>query len=183
MVVGFITASYLGYVMAAGLVLHPVEDPLSVLEKRQWPVGYGVQMFRSSIIVSDRQIVAAFLSASDAFRSGRGRTRRIEMEFLLRLAARRQIDEAISLAGIGEGEERVGVAVISQELDPVEGLMLVARLLGGRVSGEIAYADPRDAARLYGVEPGAVSAVPRSEGADPLELLILERIAASGIME
>jgi len=169
--------------MAAGLVLQPAENPLSLLERRPWPRGYAVQMFRSSVVVSERQIVAAFLSASDAFRSGRRRARRIEMEFLLRLAARSQIEEAISIAGIRGGEEEVCVAVISEELDPRDGLRLVASLLGGRLSEEIRYANPNDVSLLYGVEPRTASVVPPSEGAEPLELLILESMAAVSVLE
>jgi tRNA threonylcarbamoyladenosine modification (KEOPS) complex Cgi121 subunit len=106
-------ARYGPYQLAAAVLAEPRQDPIVVLESRPWPSDVGVQLARTDAVFSERHLVASFYAAATTMMTGAARSRRIEVEFLLRLTARRQIADALRVAGLVGGESEVLLVVIS----------------------------------------------------------------------
>jgi len=172
-----IKSVYGPYRLAASLVAGLKSSPLELLNKEELR---GVQFVRPESVASARHIVAAFAAAATTWLSSTARTRRIEVEFLVRLSGRRQIQEALERVGLRGDESSVVVVVITPAPeDPEPILMRVAERLGGVAEPFNPIAKPEELMEAYRIGVEQLRVVPRCPGADPLELLILERVVAS----
>jgi hypothetical protein len=114
--------------------------------------------------------------------AGTARSRRIEVELLLKLTGRTQILDALNIAGLRGGETRIVVAVISGGAqDPGDWVVRVAGLLGGRLQQVSQASGSRMLLEIFAPKEARLRAIPRSSYADPLELLLIENVVASYI--
>jgi hypothetical protein len=177
-----VKASYGPYRLASAEVVQASRDPLALLDVRPWPPDIGVQFIRPELVASERHLVAAFYAAATTMIAGTARSRRIEVELLLKLTGRTQILDALNIAGLRGGETRIIVAVISGGAqDPADWVVRVAGLLGGRLQQVSQASGSRMLLEIFAPKEARLRAIPRSSYADPLELLLIENVVASYI--
>ncbi len=176
------SASYGPYRLAAAVLAEPTQDPLVVLDSRPWAGDVGVQLARTDAVISERHLVASFYAAATTMMAGVARSRRIEVEFLLRLTARRQIADALRVAGLRGGESEVLLVVISWgNEDPSHWLRRIAETLGGELRPVRLDRDIPRAGEIFGLTETQLEATPPCSYADPFELLVIEKTVASYI--
>lgn len=177
-----IKSSYRGYRFAAALIRDAKFNPLKLLSEINSARGVAIQFCRPDIVVSERHLVAAFAAAAASIMSGSARSKRIEMEFLLKLAAKTQIQDALRIAGISGNENTVIVAAItSQGQDPEPIVNKVAELLEGKIEPFKTTAPREKLIQVYEIGEKELESVPKSSSVDPLELLVIEKIVSSYI--
>jgi tRNA threonylcarbamoyladenosine modification (KEOPS) complex Cgi121 subunit len=178
-----IVSSYQGYSFAAAVVENILRDPLELFEDYDLPEDCAVQFVDPRCIYTHRQLLVGFMSAVDAYLVNAQRARKIEVEFLLRLSGKRQISEAIEVVGHKQGERCVCVCAITRSGGrPDEAVSKIAEYLGGSLSDNLEAGRLEHVLSLYGVSQQELECLAPSRGARPAELLILERIAMSGLL-
>lgn len=177
-----LVSKYLGYWMAAAVVDNILMDPFEAIEKCLSSSDYAVQFVAPRSIYTYRQLIAGFMGAVDAFLMDAQRTRKFEVEFLLRLSGKTQISEAIESVGYKRGDKSVCVCLFSRdEHKLLEVMQEIARCLGGTISEELERGALENVLNIYGITINELSVAAPSRQARKGELLILERIAMSGL--
>ncbi len=177
-----IVSNYQGYSLAAAVIDDIKVDPFVSLEKFKLPPNCSLQFIDTRYVYTARQLVAAFMSAVDAYMTGTSRARKIEIEILLRFSGRRQINEAIDLAGYKKGDRSVCLCVIMHGENKLESIIHdIANCLGGIVSSSIERGSLDDVLKLYRVSSDELECLVPSRGAKPAELLIIEKIVMSSL--
>ncbi|MCS7146001.1 MAG: KEOPS complex subunit Cgi121 [Nitrososphaerota archaeon] len=172
-----IRSSYGPYKFAAALINGLRRSPLELLADSQLR---SVQFCRPEVVASERHLIAAFAAAATTTLSGVARSRRIEVEFILRLSCQRQIQDALRVAGLtGEEESVVAAAITEGDEDPEQLLVEALQMLGGVVKPFERTAPPQRLMELYGISEAQLETVPRTGGIEPLELLIIEKVVSS----
>lgn len=175
-----IKSSYGPYRFAAALITSVKRDPLQILEELQTGVGKQIQFCRPDIVVSERQLVAAFAAAATTTMSGAARSRRIEVEFLLRLSCQTQIQDAIKAAGLKGSEDKIIAAVITTgDLDPEKILINIAEKLGGKIEPFRRITSTENLMKTYCIDETQLKAIPKQDTIDPLELIIIDKVVSS----
>lgn len=177
---GLIKSKYGPYKFAAALITNLKRNPLELLIDPRLSSLRGVQFCSPDIVVSERQLVAAFAAAATTTLSGIARSKRVEMEFLLRLSAQTQIQDAFKTVGLrGDEESVVAVAITSGDEEPEQQIIRVIELLGGSLESAWRTFSRDKVMEVYGISPDELRSVPESESVETLELLVLERIVSS----
>ncbi len=175
-----IRSSYGPYRFAAALITGVRRDPLKLLDEIRLSGLSGIQFCRPDIVVSERHLVAAFAAAATTTLSGTARSKRIEVEFLLRLSCQRQIQDALKVAGLrGDEDKIVAAAITTVDTDPETLLYKTAEELGGIIEPFRQTISPAVLMEIYNISREQLEAVPASGLTDPLELLVIEKIVSS----
>ncbi|MEM4190780.1 MAG: KEOPS complex subunit Cgi121 [Nitrososphaerota archaeon] len=175
-----IKSSYKGYRFAAALICGVKHNPLELLSRDSTEGGAAIQILRPDIVVSERHLVAAFAAAVASISAGYARSKRVEMEFLLKLSAKRQIQDALRIAGLTGGEDTVIVAAISPTREDPEPLVKkAAEILGGSIEPFRRVASRERLMQIFEISERKLGAVAKGENVDPLELLIIEKVVSS----
>lgn len=82
---------------------------LEILEKNQC---FG-QIANAKAIASEKHCLYAIEQTLSAFETGSNFAKRKEIELLLKLSGRKQLEKALLACGIKEGKEKQGIAVIA----------------------------------------------------------------------
>lgn len=177
-----IRSSYGPYRFAAALITGIRESPLKLLNELRLSGSSGIQFCRPEIVASERHLVAAFAAAATTTLAGAARSRRIEVEYLLRLSCQRQIQDALRVAGLrGEEDKVIVVAITMNGEDPAELLYKVVEKLGGKIEPFRRLTDSDTLMEIYEISEEQLKTIPTTGETDPLELLILERVVSSYI--
>ena len=163
-----------------------LRDPLKVLEDlKALGKGFTAQIFDAEPIISLRQIHAAAVAAYLSFKAGVNISKRLEIEFLLRLAADTQIDRALERIGVKPDSREVGFCIFADNRErAVEVGKAALRVLGGETltDAELGVEDRvRSALRFYGIDESELGNVQADSRLQAALLLILERIATLDI--
>ena len=163
-----------------------LRDPLKVLEDlKALGRGFTAQIFDAQPIISLRQIHAAAVAAYLSFKAGVNISKRLEIEFLLRLAADTQIDRALERIGVKPDSREVGFCIFADSRErAVEVGKAAVRVLGGETltDAELGVEDRvRSALRFYGIDESELGNVQADSRLQAAFLLILERIATLDI--
>ncbi|MCS7094348.1 MAG: KEOPS complex subunit Cgi121 [Thaumarchaeota archaeon] len=173
-----ISETYGGYRMVACGIRSGVEDPVGALSNLSLPAVFSVQLYDPGAASSERQISLAFILAIDSFLTGTNRAKRVEVEVLRYLACSTQIEQALRRAGVRERMTEVGVLVVAEGgANPEEGLGAVARALRGELAPDLTFkARSVELLARYGIDTRRLACIPKSEGVDREELLLLEEM-------
>ncbi|MEM0482260.1 MAG: KEOPS complex subunit Cgi121 [Nitrososphaerota archaeon] len=175
-----IRSSYRPYRFAAALITNVKKDPLKLLDEIRLGGSAGIQFCRPDVVVSERHLVAAFAAAATTSLSGVARSRRIEVEYLLRLSCQRQIQDALKVAGLrGDEDKIIAAAITTSGTDPETLLYKIAEELGGTIEPFRPIAHPTALMEIYNISREQLESVPASDPAAALELLIIERVVSS----
>ncbi|GBC70386.1 hypothetical protein HRbin02_00152 [Candidatus Calditenuaceae archaeon HR02] len=178
--VAVIRSSYGPYRFAAALITGIKKNPLRLLVELRLNGSSGIQFCRPEIVVSERHLIAAFAAAATTTQAGVARSRRIEVEYLLRLSCQRQIQDALRVAGLrGDEDKIIAVAITMSEEDPGVLLYKVAEELGGKIEPFRRLTGSDILMEIYKISEEQLEAIPATGETDPLELLILERVVSS----
>lgn len=147
-----------------------VVDPADTLSRiRAWGEASGVE-----VLVADARVVfgtdhleSALRHAERAGSNGAMTARSLAMEALLYLSAKRQVTDAIRVAGIRQGTQAVALAILGEALP--DGLL---RELGWSRDDAVLEPEGKDPGAL-GISEAEKGTVPRDRWAD----LVLERVA------
>jgi len=158
-----------------------LRSPLKVLEDlKALGRDFSAQIFDAEPIISLRQIHAAMVAAY-----GVNISKRLEIEFLLRLAADTQIDRALERIGVKPDSREVGFCVFADSRErAVEVGKAALRVLGGEALTEAelgAEHRVRGALKFYGIDESELENVQADSRLQAALLLILERIATLDI--
>ncbi len=161
--------------------IHVIRDPELLLERvKAFSQNSTTQIFNAAPIISFKQIHAAAVSAYLAFKAGVSIAKKLEIEFLLRLAADTQIGRVIERLGVSPETAVIGVCVISRSRDSVLDVYgkIVSLVGGAEVEESFLRRRERvlEALRFYGIE-GGLDMVQAGSWEDAALLLILEKIA------
>jgi tRNA threonylcarbamoyladenosine modification (KEOPS) complex Cgi121 subunit len=175
-----IRSSYGPYRFAAALITNVKKNPLKLLDEMRLSGSSGIQFCRPEIVVSARHLVAAFAAAATTTLAGTARSKRIEVEYLLRLSCQRQIQDALKVAGIRGGEDKiVAAAITTGDTDPETLLYKIVEELGGTIEPFRQVASPATLMEIYNISKELLEVVPAPDPADALELLIIEKVVSS----
>jgi len=163
-----------------------LRSPLKVLEDlKALGEDFTAQIFDAEPVISLRQIHAAAVAAYLSFKAGVNISKRLEIEFLLRLAADTQIDRALEKIGIKPNSREVGFCIFADSKErAVEVGRVALRALGGEAltDVELGVEDRmRSALRFYGIDESELRNVQADSRLQAALLLILERIATLDI--
>jgi len=169
-----------------GVRVGVLRNPLKVLEDlKALGKGFTAQIFDAEPIISLRQIHAAAVAAYLSFKAGVNISKRLEIEFLLRLAADTQIDRALERIGVKPDSREVGFCIFADSRErAVEVGKAAVRVLGGETltDAELGVEDRvRSALRFYGIDESELESVQADSRLQAALLLILERIATLDI--
>ncbi len=158
-----------------------LRDPELLLERiKAFSHGSTTQIFNAAPVISLKQIHVAAVSASLAFKAGVNIAKKLEIEFLLRLAADTQINRVLGRLGVDSGTGEVGVCIISESRDSALDVYgKVASLLGGEEVDEkylSGHERVSKALKFYGIE-GDLDVVQAGSREEAALLLILEKMA------
>ena len=164
---------------------HSVRNPELLVERIQAVAKNStVQVFNPSPVISLKQIHVAAVSAYLAFKAGVNIARKLEIEFLLRLSADTQIDEALDKMGVKPELNEVGLCVISELRESaLDAYSRASSIIGGV---EVEENELRSSERImkalkfYGLED-KIDVVQAESKEEAALLLILERISTLGI--
>ncbi|MEM3447842.1 MAG: KEOPS complex subunit Cgi121 [Nitrososphaerota archaeon] len=177
-----LVSRYREYCMAVVIVDNIVNDPFEVVEKFIPTVEFSVQFIDPRSIYTYRQLIVGFMGAVDAYRVNGQRAKKFEVEFLLRFSGKTQINEAIEAVGYRKGDRSVCVCVFMKDESKIgEVVQKIAEHLGGTISEEIERGTLKNVLELYGISINELEVLAPSREVKPGELLILERIAMSGL--
>ena len=163
-----------------------LRSPLKVLEDlKALGRDFSAQIFDAEPIISLRQIHAAMVAAYLSFKAGVNISKRLEIEFLLRLAADTQIDRALERIGVKPDSREVGFCIFADSRErAVEVGKAALRVLGGEALTEAelgAEHRVRGALKFYGIDESELENVQADSRLQAALLLILERIATLDI--
>jgi len=169
-----------------GVRVGVLRNPLKVLEDlKALGKGFTAQIFDAEPIISLRQIHAAAVAAYLSFKAGVNISKRLEIEFLLRLAADTQIDRALERIGVKPDSREVGFCIFADNRErAVEVGKAALRVLGGETltDAELGAEDRvRSALRFYEIDESELGNVQADSRLQAALLLILERIATLDI--
>jgi len=159
-----------------------LREPLKVLEDlKALGEDFSAQIFDAEPIISLRQIHAAAVAAYLSFKAGVNISKRLEIEFLLRLAADTQIDRALEKIGVKPNSKEVGFCIFADNRERVIEVGKAAlRILGGETLTDTelgAEERVRNALKFYGIDESELENVQADSWFQAALLLILERIA------
>lgn len=159
-----------------------LRDPIKILEDlKALGEDFSAQIFDAEPIISLRQIHAAAVAAYLSFKAGVNISKKLEIEFLLRLAADTQIGRALERVGVKLDSREVGFCILADNREKaIEVGKAMFRVLGGEVlkESELGAEDRvRNALRFYGIDESELENVQADSWLQAALLLILERIA------
>ncbi|RLF99341.1 MAG: hypothetical protein DRN49_04520 [Thaumarchaeota archaeon] len=159
-----------------------LKDPLKMLENlKALGEDFSAQIFDAKPIISLRQIHAAAVAAYLSFKAGVNISKRLEIEFLLRLAADTQISRALERIGVKPTSREVGFCIFADNRErAIEIGRTVFRVLGGKAltDSELRAEDRvKEALKFYEIEESELENVQADSWLQAALLLILERIA------
>ncbi|MEM2864925.1 MAG: KEOPS complex subunit Cgi121 [Candidatus Bathyarchaeia archaeon] len=173
---------YLGFSLLRVHGRPRVEDVIR--EIKGSPEGLTVQLLDSRAIAGRNHLYHAVRLCLKAFRRGPSISKNLQVELLLYLAARRQIDDSIKILGVNEDTRNIIVLVLGDSRDKIIKYMegLASRLgeaAPTQLVGREGVADPTYIAQIHGIESRELESTYPDESShmDVVEKLILERIA------
>ncbi|MEM4298485.1 MAG: KEOPS complex subunit Cgi121 [Nitrososphaerota archaeon] len=142
--------------------------------------GCEVQLFNPDLLVDWEHFDAVLTSAILSFKSG-GSAKSLGLEFLTRLAATRQVSEAIAVAGVESWFKQVGILVLGGEYGRVAGAAQKILVAVGGTEVELAYTAERvqNVAMRYGVGWGPMTHIQAMDRLEAVKLAIIQRVATS----
>ncbi|MEM2123053.1 MAG: KEOPS complex subunit Cgi121 [Candidatus Bathyarchaeia archaeon] len=156
-------------------VMKEIKDP---------PEGLTVQLLDSRAIAGRNHIYHAVRLCLKAFRRKLSISRNLQVELLLYLAARRQIDDSIRILGVNEDTKSVIALVLGDSKDNIINYMvgLTSRLGEAapiQLIGDREVADATYITQIYHIERQELDSTypDESSSINVLEKLVLERIA------
>ena len=163
-----------------------LRNPLKILEDlKALGEDFSAQIFDAEPIISLRQIHAAAVAAYLSFKAKVNISKRLEIEFLLRLAADTQIDRALEKIGVKPNSREVGFCIFADNREKVIEVGKAAlRILGGEAltDTELGAEDRvKSALKFYGIDELELENVQAGSRLQAALLLILERIATLDI--
>jgi|YelNatPaOPRAMG01_1025707.scaffolds.fasta_scaffold42772_3 tRNA threonylcarbamoyladenosine modification (KEOPS) complex Cgi121 subunit len=148
------------------------------------PEGLTVQLLDSRAIAGRNHVYHAVRLCLKAFRRKLPISRNLQVELLLYLAARRQIDDSIRILGVKEDTRNIVAIVLGNSKESITRYMggLVSRLgeaIPTQLIGGKGVMDPKYIAQIYQIEREELDAtyLNGSQFMNILEKLVLERIA------
>ncbi|MCD6512558.1 MAG: hypothetical protein J7K61_03030 [Thermoplasmata archaeon] len=132
------------------------------------------QIFDASVICGKDHVIAAYNHAKRAFENGDNITKSIEMEMLLYVAAKRQINEAIKFAGAKEKGEYV-IFMYGVEQDKAE---KIVASLGLEVDNAV-ITPTLEKIKKFGITEKELKTVDKSRYAE----LVLEKMALLDVLK
>jgi tRNA threonylcarbamoyladenosine modification (KEOPS) complex Cgi121 subunit len=176
--------------LQAGLLdinsLDAVLKKVSSVNSRQGPV---FQLVSIAPLVSEKQVLVAVEQTSSAFDSGTAISSTLEFEFLLRLAGRRQIKDALAVLSLKEGvaKEAVLVGVGSSKSLLQKKAQNLGHALGLRPQKGLFESNFRKNKSLvlksYAISPQQLSSFGNADEKAAIESLVLEKIALVALEE
>ncbi|MCD6408901.1 MAG: hypothetical protein J7L98_00970 [Candidatus Verstraetearchaeota archaeon] len=161
-----------------------LSKPLSRAELEELLSDKGevaVQLVDARAVASQRHIVSAAEHAAHSFARGENIAAKLSLEFLLYLAADRQLRSAIEKVGIKEESlEVVAITLGRKKGEVVEALKeLLAKLPGEENENllEISEEKEKHLRKLFDIKEEELEAARKVHGEKALEHTILERIA------
>ena len=142
------------------------EELVASLKKISGETRITLQAFDSDVILSKRMVEFSFFQAFKAFQEKSGFSESLSVEWLLRCAGTRSIQQAVKATGVKDCS-RVVLGIAGEKFDSNS----ILRLLGAKEKPALLKASAEKQARLAGFFK-----VPLSSSF-PLEDLVLEKIA------
>jgi KEOPS complex subunit Cgi121 len=160
-------------------------DPSAALkEVRSKIPASEVQFFDGGRVAGKEHLEIAVINASHASKSGIGISRSLAMETLLYASAQRQIDAAITRAGVDQASKIVGFVAFSQSEEDAKVLEgRIAQIVGAELNEELlddwSEKKTRSIAELYGISTTELEAVkmPREKIERAIMRAVVERVA------
>ncbi|MGC8849219.1 MAG: KEOPS complex subunit Cgi121 [Candidatus Bathyarchaeia archaeon] len=173
---------YLGFSLIRVRGKPSVEDVMR--EIKDPPEGLVVQLLDSRAIAGRSHLRHAVRLCLKAFRRGFSISRNLQVELLLYLAARRQIDESIKILGVNEDTRSIVALALGDSKDKIfrymEGLSSrLGEAAPTLLIGEEDVADPAYIARIHGIDSRELESTypDGSSSMRIMEKLVLERMA------
>lgn len=158
--------------------LGDVDETLHKL--RGTAIGCEVQLFDPDMLLDWEHFDATLISAVLSFKSG-GSAKSLGLEYLTKLAATRQVSQAIAKAGVRSSSRQVGVLVLGYDYNTVlEAAKRVLETLGG-TQFEPSYSAQRGemVARRHGISTGPMTHIQAENRLEAVKLAIIQKAATS----
>ncbi|MCS7364974.1 MAG: KEOPS complex subunit Cgi121 [archaeon GB-1867-035] len=148
-----------------------------------------IQVFNPNIIISLRHLLISVMKALRSFSEGRNICDKIEMEILLYISGRRQIRDALKIAGLPEyAENFISICIGSDDSRIVESLTSLIDYLNGKVDWNMLELNDEKISFLrevFNISEDELNIVVRRDLSfkDVMERLIIERCALLDVIK
>lgn len=160
-------------------------NPQKTLERlRQTFPEAQVQLVKADLIAGREHLLFAARNALQAFKGRNRRAKSLAVELLLYISCQRQISKAISVLGVGPGDQRVIILGLSGSRSVLEELSKKAQaLVNGQPADDLVEINSEKKAselkKVYHITPREFNAsrFPHERDTEVLKRLVIERSA------